>query len=229
MTLTHKQSTKISFLEQAIAPGLSFSLVQVDLPDQREGFPYLAKQNYYLSQYLITQDVWEEIMGNRPAEFKDPSLPIETISWNEIQEFLRKLNKRLGLRGIAVYRLPDRDEWEYAASGGKYGEVSPYAGSYDYKKVGHEGWFSEGGRRNSQLNGIKIPNELGIYDMSGNLWEWTASLHPESEIEGEPARYMIKGGSWMEGSMSATIINGEYRLAADRDMNIGFRLARTHC
>jgi len=121
--------------------------------------------DFYIGKYEITQAQWKEIMGNNPSKNKGENNPVEKISWNEIQEYLRKLNKTTGNK----FRLPTEAEWEYAARGGIEGANGPsykYAGS---NNIGEVAWLAGNSNLTTHPVGKKKPNELGLYDMSGNV------------------------------------------------------------
>ena len=163
--------------------------------------------SFFLSQYAVSQALWTEVMGENPSEFKGSELPVESISWNDCQDFLKKLNGRLGLEVPFTYRLPTEAEWEYAARGGKYANQAEYAGSGVLKEVG---WFGQflGDEKNThgqtEVCGLRIPNELGLYDMSGNVrewcWDWYGSYSsgslkdPQGPESG--SRRVLRGGAW---------------------------------
>jgi formylglycine-generating enzyme required for sulfatase activity len=109
-------------------------------------------------------------MGSNPSHFKGNNLPVENVSWNDVQEFIRKLNQQTGKR----YRLPTEAEWEYAARGGSQGSSTKYAGS---NSIGDVAWYDGNSGNKTQPVGQKRPNELGLYDMSGNVWEWCADWY----------------------------------------------------
>ena len=127
-------------------------------------------KDFYIGKYEVTQSLWRAIMGKNPSTKKGANLPVETVSWNDCQIFIRKLNAITKKK----FRLPTEAEWEYAARGGKYSKGYRYSGSNTLSDVG---WYDGGRDKNSHRNythpvGTKQPNELGIYDMSGNVEEW---------------------------------------------------------
>ena len=173
-------------------------------------------RNYELGKYEVTQKEWREVMGSNPPELKFTSCgdtcPVENVSWNDIQEFLQKLNAKTGKQ----YRLPTEAEWEYACYGGSQTE---YCGSNDINAVA---WYDSNSNQTTHPVGQKQANGYGLYDMSGNVWEWM-----ENKYDNEHDGRALRGGSWGYGP--------RYVRAADRNGNdpsnrfnyIGFRLART--
>ncbi len=154
--------------------------------------------DFKIGKYPVTQKQWFEIMGNNPSYFKGDDLPVETVSWYEAVEFVQKLNKLTGEN----YRLPTEAEWEYAAKGGKLSKGYKYAGSNDLNEVG---WYWKNSDGKTHPVGSKAPNELGIYDMSGNVWEWCNDWYGDYPKEAEDnysgpqtGEYkVLRGGSWL--------------------------------
>ncbi|MDO5343107.1 MAG: SUMF1/EgtB/PvdO family nonheme iron enzyme, partial [Bacteroidia bacterium] len=121
--------------------------------------------DYYIGEFEVTQELWEAVMGSNPSRFKGSKLPVEKVSWDDCQEFISKLN---GLTG-KTFRLPTEAQWEYAARGGNKSKGYEYSGSNVIDEVA---WYDDNSGRNTRAVGTKLPNELGIYDMSGNVYEW---------------------------------------------------------
>ena len=154
--------------------------------------------DFKIGKYEVTQSQWESIMGNNPSHFKGcPNCPVERVSWIDIQEFLEKLNSLTG----KSYRLPTEAEWEYAAKGGNKSSDYLYSGKNNINFVA---WYSGNSGNKTNPVGQKEPNELGIYDMSGNVWEWVNDWfdyytddsvnNPVGPDSGDAK--IVKGGSW---------------------------------
>ena len=170
-------------------------------------------QDFYLGKYPVTQQQWEAEMGNNPSNFKGGSLPVETVSWDDAQIFIQKLNQ---LSGKKLYRLPTEAEWEYAC---RAGTTSEYYFGDDASQLGEYAWFGGNSGQTTHPVGQKKPNEWGLYDMAGNVWEWTDSWYDSSRSD-----RVFLGGSWNSHSeycRSAFRFNYNPDL---RNYNIGFRL-----
>ena len=121
--------------------------------------------DYYIGKYEVTQALWQTVMGNNPSYFKGDNLPVEQVSWKDCKKFLSKLNRITG----KMFRLPTEAEWEYAARGGNKSRGYQYSGSNNLSDVA---WYDDNSGNKTHAVGTKQPNELGIYDMSGNVLEW---------------------------------------------------------
>ncbi|HDP98542.1 MAG TPA: hypothetical protein ENN22_05075, partial [bacterium] len=126
--------------------------------------------DFYIGKYEVTQKQWFEIMGSNPSRFKGDNLPVERVSWNDVQEFIRKLNAKTG----GNFRLPTEAEREYASRGGSRSAHFKYSGSNNVDNVA---WYDNNSGRKTHPVGTKQPNELGLYDMSGNVWEWCSDWY----------------------------------------------------
>ncbi len=181
--------------------------------------------SFYISKYEVTQKEWIEIMGDNPCIWEKDNFPVDNVSWNDIQDYIKKLNKKTKKK----YRLPTEAEWEYAARGGNKSNKYTYSGSNDIHDVA---WHYDNSRNRPHEVGTKMPNELGIFDMSGNVWEWcddwygenyyasSPSKNPKGPNEGECC--VIRGGSWGDVPYSTTA-----RTCDDpnfKSKNTGFRL-----
>ena len=181
--------------------------------------------DFYIGKYEVTQDLWTAVMGNNPSHFKGAKRPVENVSWSEAQEFIKKLNELTGKK----YRLPTEAEWEFAASGGKKSANKKYSGR---NVVDNVAWYSKNSRNKSHIVGLKAPNELGIYDMSGNVWEWCSDWYAEygSEPQTNPKGAakgdfrVIRGGGYNIFAKYVRVTTRGNALDA-RYSNIGFRLA----
>ena len=194
-------------------------------------------RSFYMSEVVVTQALWQAVMGNNPSSFEGPDHPVECVSWNDCQSFVEKLNEELkkDLNGC-LFRLPKEAEWEYAALGGNKSKGYSYAGSDDIDKVAWY-WKNSGDnylkgsdddwdwdkikKNNCKTHPVKqlSPNELGIYDMSGNVWEWCEDLYEPSS-----SYRVLRGGSWGDYARGCRVSNRLNYDPDDRHSGIGFRL-----
>lgn len=130
----------------------------------------MTLSDYYIGQTEVTQALWEAVMGSNPSGHKGDNLPVELVSWNDCQEFIQKLNQLTGKQ----FRLPTEAEWEYAARGGRKSRGYKYAGGND---IGSVAWYCDNSGTGTHPVAAKQANELGIYDMSGNVWEWCSDRY----------------------------------------------------
>ena len=156
--------------EMVLVEGGTFTMGCTDGECRSDGREEPAHQvtvsTFKMAKYPVTQQQWEAIMGKNPSTYSgDGNLPVETVSWNDIQQFIQKLNALTGKN----YRLPTEAEWEYAARGGYKSKGYKFSGSDDVATVA---WYVANSKNRTHPVGTKEPNELGIYDMSGNVWEF---------------------------------------------------------
>ena len=167
--------------------------------EERPTHQVTLTNDYYIGKYEVTQALWQTVMGNNPSKFKGDNLPVETVSWYDCQEFISKLNRITG----KMFRLPTEAEWEYAARGGNKSRGYQYSGSNNLSDVA---WYLDNSGRRTHAVGTKQPNELGIHDMSGNVYEWcqdwygryssSSQVNPTGTNSG--SYRVIRGGSWID-------------------------------
>ena len=147
---------------------------------------------FYLCKYEVTQKLWSAVMGSNPSSWKGDNLPVEKVSWYDCQEFINKLNELTNNK--YGFRLPTEAEWEYAARGGNRSRGYKYSGS---DNVGSVAWYVGNSGDRTHAVGGKSPNELGLYDMSGNVWEWTASKWCDDyNSPRNSSDRVLRGGGW---------------------------------
>ena len=185
--------------------------------------------NYSIGETEVTQALWQAVMGSNPSHFKgDLQRPVEKVSWNDCQTFIQRLNQLTG----GNFRLPTEAEWEYAARGGKSSRGYKYSGS---NTIGDVAWYDSNSLSKTRVVKTKQPNELGIYDMSGNVWEWCSDwysssyyssylgMNPTGPSSGSDR--VLRGGSWNYNARSCRVANREDGFPDVRGGNGGLRLA----
>ena len=179
----------------------------------RDTFPVhkVKLDPFFIGQTEVDQLLWKTVLGTEPSHFHGDDLPVETITFDDCHEFIKTLNKLTGLR----FRLPTEAEWEYAAKGGKYSHGYEYSGSNNIDDVA---WYDN--VDSPQCVAQKLPNELGIYDMSGNVCEWCEDIYdsytgdmqinPKGAVNG--IYRLARGGGWNRGGHMCKVIDrGNYR------------------
>ncbi len=167
-------------------------------------------EDFCICKYQVTQKEWKAVMGINPGRFKGDNNPVENVPWNEARDYIKKLNEKTGLK----YRLPTENEWEFAARGGLKSKGFEYSGSDNIDKVA---WNSGNSEYQTHPVGELEANELGIFDMSGNVWEWTST-------EVERVR-IIRGGSCDDVAEYCRVVYRRMSHPGNREDYIGFRLA----
>ncbi len=185
---------------------------------------------FYLGKYEVTQRQWKELMNDNPSHHRGcEDCPVESVGWNDIQEFIRRLNKATNKR----YRLPTEAEWEYAARGG--GKPEKWSGTSNPEKLEDYAWYWKNSGQRARLVGTRLPNGLGLYDMTGNVDEWCSDVYTaiyyRSSTTKNPAGpksspfRVIRGGNWNHpGDEIRTVIRYHVTQGA-RHNGLGFRLA----
>ena len=182
--------------------------------------------SFSIGKYEVTQEEWEAVMGSNPSNFKGAKRPVENVSWSDCRQFIRKLNSLTGKN----FRMLTEAEWEFAARGGNKSRGYKYAGSHILDDVG---WYSSNSSSTTHDVGQLDPNELGLYDMSGNVWEWCADWYGpyESGAQTNPmgassgSNRVYRGGSWYHAAGSCRVSYRNYYTPDLRGSNLGLRLA----
>ncbi len=175
--------------------------------------------SFSIGRYEVTQREWKAVMGSNPSEFKGDDLPVEQVSWDDCKEFIRKLNAKTGKN----FRLPTEAEWEYAARGGNRSKGYLYSGSDNIEEVA---WFYDNSGSKTHPVGTKAPNELELYDMSGNVWEWTSDNSSDDyNSPRDRSTVSIRGGCWFLSERFCRVWSRGGNDPAVRSFRLGLRLA----
>lgn len=223
--------------------GVSFKMIEVEggtfqmgatseqqsnQDDEKPVHP-VTLDSYYIGETEVTQELWCAVMGSNPSLCSgDDLLPVENVSWDDCQIFIKELNKLTGKN----FRLPTEAEWEFAARGGNKSSGYRYSGS---SNIGDVAWYGRFGRSKTHPVKGKNPNELGIYDMSGNVWEWCSDWYsdeyynslPQNNPEGPSSGSwrVLRGGCWGNRAEHCRVANRGEHAPDDRDDGNGLRLA----
>ena len=181
--------------------------------------------SYYIGETEVTQALWKAVMGSNPSFYKGDNLPVEQVSWNDIQEFIRKLNQKTEKN----FRLPTEAEWEYAARGGKTSKGYKYAGSNTIDNVA---WYIDNSGSKTHAVKGKNPNELGFYDMTGNVLEWCSDWYgsyssgsqtnPQGPSSGSSR--VLRGGGWYNIARYCRVSDRNSSAPVSSGIDLGFRL-----
>ncbi len=189
-------------------------------------------RGYWIGVYEVRQREYQAVMNENPSNFKGDDFPVESVNWHDAVKFCDKLNKlyAASLPPGYVYRLPTEAEWEYAARGGKKSGGFRYSGGDDLSVVG---WYDGNSGDTAHETGTKLPNELGIYDMSGNVSEWChdwyekysgADQQDPSGAEENSAYRIHRGGAWDSKSRNCRLADRDFYLPGSPNIDIGFRV-----
>ena len=227
--------------EFTVDDGVSFTMIRVDggtftmggFIDDEDAYPHERPRHevnvstFLIGETQVTQELWEAVMGNNPSNFKGKKKPVEMVSWYDCQSFIKKLNEKTGMK----FRLPTEAEWEFAARGGRLSKEYTFSGSDDRNEVA----WHPGNRGTEATHEVKtkLPNELGIYDMSGNVLEWVNDWFGDypSDKQTDPSgpasgQYkVLRGGSWRNPSSFCRVSFRNYMQPDSENFMFGFRLA----
>lgn len=182
---------------------------------------------FYIGKYPVTQAQWRAVMNTNPSYFKGDNLPVENVSWEDAVEFCHRLSQLTGKN----YRLSTEAEWEYAARGGNKSRSYKYAGSNNLDTVA---WYEQKGGATTRPVGQKNPNELGLYDMSGNVWEWCQDWYDADYYKNSPKENpkgahsgtyrVLRGGSWFNRAIGCRVALRDHDAPGNRGYDRGFRI-----
>jgi formylglycine-generating enzyme required for sulfatase activity len=201
------------------------------LPPNKDEMPQheVSIKSFSLGRLEVTQEQWYAVMGTLPSKFKGRTLPVEQVSWNDVQEFLKKLSDKTGKN----YRLPSEAEWEYAARGGSQ---TAYSFGDDEKELHIYAWYDKNSGMQSQPVGEKLPNAFGLHDMHGNISEFVHDCWNDNyvgapingnawKVEGCTHR-VHRGGFWNRTEYGVRAADRSFIYSADSFSFVGFRVAR---
>ena len=193
--------------------------------DEKPVHQVTLTNDYYMGKYEVTQNLWKAVMGRNPSKFKGDDLPVEKVSWDDCQEFISKLNSMTGRK----FRLPTEAEWEYAARGGKKSRGYQYSGS---SKMSEVAWYTANSGSKTHPVGKKQANELGLYDMTGNVLEWcqdwygsyvsSSQTNPTGAFSG--FFRVFRGGSWYGNAGNCRSSCRDSYNPGNRNFDLGLRL-----
>jgi len=194
---------------------MQFALVpEGTLIKPRQHDPHLAVQlaSFWMLKTPVTQSQWMGVMGENPSRFEGSTRPVESVSWHDVQNYLKKLNHL----NLGTYRLPTEDEWEYACRAGSEGD---YCFGNDQALLGQYAWYHDNSKKRTQPVAQKKPNAWGLYDMHGNVWEWCQDSNGNNRV--------VRGGScYSYASYARCVVRCTYG-PDNRIRRLGFRLVRS--
>ena len=220
--------------------GVSFDMVEVrggtfmmgatseqhDADGDEKPVHQVTVSSFYMGKTEVTQALWKAVTGREPSYFKGSNRPVENVSWEDCQDFIAKLNRLTGMH----FRLPTEAEWEFAARGGIKSFGTQFSGNNDLDEVA---WYYNNNEGQTHDVATKRPNELGLYDMSGNVWEWcsdwyadyssASQTNPTGPISG--SERVLRGGSWCGNARYCYVFARDGYYPDARYYYIGLRLA----
>jgi len=223
-----EQSDEKIHIETVMVQGGSFDMGSNDEAADRKPAHTVTLKDFKMGRYEVTEAQWNAVMGNNPSSYEYCSdCPVVNVSWNEIQEFIQKLNAMTG----KVFRLPTEAEWEYAARGGQATRGKKLSGKARPQTIA---WYEANSKNHIHKIGRKQPNELDLYDMSGNAEEWCADWYGKDYYtkhdtnnptgpDGGNSR-VVRGGSWESTLSELTVTRRAAYLPDTKSGSLGFRL-----
>ncbi len=242
---TVKPFAQLEIPEMVFVRGGTFQMGSNDGDSNEKPVHSVTLSDFYIGKYEVTQKEWQEVMGNTPSNFKGDNLPVEKVSWYDAVEFCNKQSDKEGItrcysgsgKNITCnfnangYRLPTEAEWEYAARGGNNARYYKYSGS---NTVGNVAWCEENSGKKTHPVGGKKANEIGIYDMSGNVWEWcwdwysgyNSGSQTNTKGPSSGSLRVLRGGSWFRHDGYCRVAGRNRSIPDLSSANGGFRFLR---
>ena len=220
----------VTGMDFILIKGGCFSMGDDDGDREERPVHEVCVDDFYLGRYEVTQGQWKAVKGRNPSSNdKSEMNPVEDLSWNDAQEFIKELNQKAG----RAFRLPTEAEWEYAARSG--GRKEKWSGTNNESELEAYAWFEKNSSRNTHPVGQKRPNALGLYDMTGNVWEWVGDWYDSSYYGESPKNNpsgpgrgsdrVFRGGSYEDGAKDLRTTKREKKSNRRSDDTLGFRLA----
>jgi formylglycine-generating enzyme required for sulfatase activity len=222
-------------MELVLIPAGSFRMggdKKLEQAEDHETPRHIVKisKTFYMGKYEVTQSQWSEIMNNNPSEFKEDIRPVERVSWNDVQEFIQKLNNK---EETNKYRLPTEAEWEYAA---RADTKSTYCFSSDIKTLSQYAWYRKNSEGKTHPIGQLKPNAWGLYDVHGNVHEWCQDWFDRNYYSQSPSNSplgpssglakVLRGGDWGSENWYCRCASRSLSSPDRRSNRLGFRLVR---
>ena len=196
-------------------------------PDERPVHDVTISKQFYMGKYEVTQGQWQAVMGTNPSLFPGDKRPVDQVSWDDAQAFIRKLN---AMEGVPLYRLPTEAEWEYAA---RAGSPTIYSFGNDPKQLGEYAWYRSNSEHRTHSVGQKKSNAWGLHDMLGNVWEWVQDWEgkypsgPVTDPKGPASgTYRMRRGCGWNNEANVCRVANRYSVVGYRDDFLGFRVVR---
>ncbi len=219
-------------IEFVLIPAGDFLMGSNDADADKDEQPIhkvIISRPFYLGKYEVTQAQWQAVIGENPSHFKGEKQPVEQVSWDDVQKFVRRLNDK---EGREVYRLPTEAEWEYAA---RAGSTTAFSFGDDHSQLGEYAWYSENSGNDTHPVGTRKANAWGLHDMHGNVWEWVQDWYGryEAETVTDPVGPVsgsyrgARGGGWYDDAGYCRSAYRSHAAPVNRGHDLGFRLLRT--
>ena len=218
----------VTGMEFVWVPGGCFNMGSNEGGSDEKPIHEVCLDGFWMGKYEVTQKEWQSIMGNNPSYFKKGDrFPVEQVSWDDAKAFIKKLNGRTG----ETFALPSEAQWEYAARSG--GKNQKYSGGNDVNRFA---WYNKNSGGTTHKVGTKAANDLGIHDMSGNVWEWCEDIYAKGAYKKHTrnnpiyaqsgSNRVLRGGGWRGSPASVRCANRFWNTPGNRDFLLGFRLLR---